>query len=101
MIAMTLALAAMPAQQCPKIEIHASHFGGTSGYMILEVSAVPDPQNVEMILWEVSAGRVTKQEGLGATIEAPKGTRITAKVELAGMTPESCDPTASTTFEMP
>lgn len=101
MIALVLAGVLVAQQQCPKIAIDASHFGGTSGYMILEVTAIPDPQNVEIVLWQVSAGKITKQEGTMATVEAPTGTQVTAKVELGGMTPESCDPTASLSFTIP
>ena len=97
-------LAAMPLAQegqCPRIWIEGSSFDGTSGLMIVEVMAEPDPQGVEAILWQFSAGELVKEDGQMASVAAPKGTEVTAKVELGGMTPESCDPTAQLTFIMP
>lgn len=86
-------------QTCPKIGIEGESM--VSGHMVVTVTATPDPEGVEMILWEVTGGKLGKQEGLSAGIEAAKGAKVTVKVELAGMTPSSCDPTATQVFTVP
>lgn len=97
-IALIAQTAPAPPAKCPVLGVES---GKTEkGETIFKVTADPIPKGDFTFNWAISAGMISAGQGSGnILVEGPKGTSVTATVEVGGLPPE-CNAVASATGEI-
>jgi hypothetical protein len=89
---------AAPASKCPALGVEAGLTANKE--TIFRATADPIPTGDFTFNWAVSAGSISAGQGTGnILVEGPKGTSVTATMEVGGL-PPACERTASATTEI-
>jgi hypothetical protein len=83
--------------QCPKLGVESE---AAADGTVFRITAEPIPEGNFTFNWVISAGTIAEGQGSGnIRVEAPKGSFVTATVEVGGL-PAECSPMVSGSTEI-